>query len=427
MPKPHFAASTARARAETRGNPDNPEGFSGHSDNTHAHWPCRSMPGMMRHSAIWTDDMFTILDRYLMTEIIKTLFSILFVLLMIVAVHNFIIILERGVAGTIATDVIFSMLALELTKELGLLIAPTFFFAVLMTMGRMYRDSEMTALFAGGVGLLRIFRGYAWVIVPVMLFSALMMMVAKPWAHRLLEGYKKQQNASAEVSRIGAGKFNESGSGDLVFYVEELTDDHTLMRNLFVQHRKGKDLGVVRSRQGYQYTDPQSGDSYIVMQDGFRYDGEPGRLDYRISRFDNYAVRIGQGEVQSVHMEPKLRSMAELIASDQLADKAELQFRLSAPLAVLVFAVLSIPLSRASPRQGMAGRMVLALVTYFIFSNLQALSGSWMLNGVTPVWMGRWWVHLLMLLLAILLNLLDSFWFSTWLKNLRDRLVTTRP
>jgi lipopolysaccharide export system permease protein len=90
----------------------------------------------------------------------------------------------------------------------------------------------------------------------------------------------------------------------------------------------------------------------------------------------------------------------------------ELQLRLSGPLAVLIFAILSIPLSRASPRQGMAGRMVLALLAYFLFSNLEAVSGNWMLKGTTPYWLGRWWVHLLMLGLAGLLMVLDSLWFA---------------
>lgn len=371
--------------------------------------------------------MFAVLDRYLMTEIIKTMLGILSVLVMIVAVHNFILYLERGSAGAISSDVIFLMLGLELTKEIGLLITPTFFFAVLMTLARMYRDSEMTALFAGGVGRLRIFRGYAWVIVPVMLLSAAMMMVAKPWAHRLLKEYKEQQkNESADVINIGAGKFNESSQGDLIFYVEELTQDSTLMRNIFVQHRDGRDLGIVRSRNGYHYTDQRSGDSFVVMLDGFRYDGEPGSHDYRISKFEKYAVRVSKTDTTEIHMGPKLRSMAELFISDQMADKAELQLRLSAPLAILVFAVLSIPLSRASPRQGMAGRMVLALLAYFVFSNLQALSGSWMQSGATPLWLGRWWVHVLMLGLAGLLIMMDSLWFAAKLKELRDRLRLLR-
>ena len=366
--------------------------------------------------------MFAVLDRYLVTEILKTMFSILLVLTLIVVVHNFTQLMEKGAAGSISHEVIFTLLGLELTKEMGLLLPPTFFFGVLMTLGRMYRDSEMTALFAGGVGRMRIFRAYAWVIVPIILLTSGMTLMAKPWAHKLLKEIESEQDESADVLNISAGKFNESSKGDLIFYLEELSQERTLMRNIFVQHRDQSGLGIVRASKGYQYTDNQSGDVFIVMQDGYRYDGEPGNHDYRISRFEKYGVRISESDESQVQMVPKLRTSMELLTSDQLMDKVELQLRLSAPLAVLVFAVLSIPLSRASPRQGMAGRMVLALLVYFFFSNLQALSGSWMLSGVTPYWLGRWWVHLLMLALAGLLILIDSLWFAAKLRELRLRL-----
>lgn len=363
--------------------------------------------------------MFSVLDRYLVTEITKTLFSILLVLTLIVAVHNFTLLMEKGAAGNVSHEVIFTLLGLEVTKEMGLLMPPTFFFGLLMTLSRMYRDNEMTALFASGVGRLRIFRATIWVMVPVLLLTSAMTLVAKPWSHKLLKEINKEQDEGADVLNISAGKFNESKKGDLIFYLEELNQDRTLMRNIFVQHRNQDGLGIVRARNGYQYTDRRTGSVFIVMLDGYRYDGEPGNPDYKLSRFGKYGVRVSETEVAQVLMEPRLRDSRELLASNELPDKVELQLRLSAPLAVLAFAVLSIPLSRASPRQGMAGRMVLALLAYFFFSNLQALSGSWMLQGVTPYWLGRWWVHLLLLALAGLLLLFDSLWFAAQWRRLR--------
>lgn len=366
--------------------------------------------------------MFSVLDRYLVTEISKTMFAIFLVLVLIVGAHNFILYLERGSAGTLSHDLIFTMIGLELSKEMGLLITPTFFFAVLMTLSRLYRDSEMTALFAGGVGPWRVFRSYAWLILPVMLVSGTMTLWTKPWATKELKIYKNQQEQRSDMVNIGAGKFNESSKGDLIFYAEDLNEDRTLMRNLFVQHRDGDDLAIIRSEDGYQYTDAKTGDTYVVLQQGHRYDGEPGDLRFRLSRFAKYGVRVSEGDPDEVNLEPKTRSTSELLVSNQLADKVELQLRLSGPFAVLVFAVLSIPLSRASPRQGMAGRMVLALLAYFLFSNLEAVSGNWMAKGVTPLWLGRWWVHLLMLALAAALMVLDSLWFAEKWRRFRHGL-----
>jgi lipopolysaccharide export system permease protein len=369
-----------------------------------------------------TMPLFSVLDRYLVAEIVKAMLGLLSVLMLILAAQIFIRYLERGSAGAISHDVILTMLGLELVKELGLLLTSSFFFALLVTLGRMYRDSEMTALLAGGVGPMRVFRGYAWVILPVMMVSASMTLAVKPWAQRLLQEYRQDQNENADVVNIGAGKFNESNRGDLIFYVEELAEDRTRMRNIFIQHRNRGDLGIVRSVGGYQRTDPDTGDTYLVMENGFRYDGQPGAHAYRISRFDTYGVRITEADPRAVRMEPKLRSTAELLVSPGLADRAELQQRLFAPFSVLVFALLSIPLSRAPPRQGMTGRMVMALLVFFIYANLEALSGSWMMNGVTADWMGRWWVHLFMVGLGGLLLAFDSLWMAEYRKRLRSGL-----
>ena len=366
--------------------------------------------------------MFTILDRYLMSEVTKTLLAILSVLVLILAGHTFIRYLGKVAAGMVSHDVMLNMLGLELAKEFGLLLPPAFFFAVLMTLGRMYRDSEMTALFAGGVDRGRIFRAYAWIVIPVMILAGAVMLYGKPVAQKALKEYKEQQEEGSDIVNLSAGKFNESNKGDLIFYVEELTHNNTQMKNLFVQIRRRGKMSVIKAESGYQYHDAKTGERYIVMLNGYQYEGKPGQYTYTVSQFDKYAVRLEDADETKVQMEPKLRTTAELLASNNLHDKIELQLRFSAPLAVFVFAVLSIPLSRASPRQGMAGRMLLAILIYFIFFNLQALSGKWMEKGITPLWMGRWWIHVSMLGLAAFLIMRDTLWYAAMMRRFKAKL-----
>ena len=83
------------------------------------------------------------------------------------------------------------------------------------------------------------------------------------------------------------------------------------------------------------------------------------------------------------------------------------------PLAVVVFTLVSVPLSRSVPRQGMYGRLFIAFLVYFTLFNLLGVSGNWMEDGVTPKWLGRWWVHLLMLSMAAPLALRDSMWMAS--------------
>ena len=67
-----------------------------------------------------------------------------------------------------------------------------------------------------------------------------------------------------------------------------------------------------------------------------------------------------------------------------LTHRAELQFRLSLPLAVLAFTLVAVSLARTTPRQGIYGRLGAAVVIYFVFMNLQRVSERWFETGLSP-------------------------------------------
>ena len=367
--------------------------------------------------------MLLILDRYLLSEVLKSFAKILIILVLIIGSQIFIRYLDKVATGVVAHDVLSIMIGLEMSKELGNFIPPAFFFAILSTMGRMYKDSEMTALFASGVSQMRVFISFAWLIIPLMLLSAWLMMSVTPWAKQYLQEYKEEQKDTADIVNLSAGKFNESNKGDLVFYMEELNETRTEMSNIFVQHRKNGKLGLVKADKGYQYVDEKSGDTFIVMLNGFRFEGNPGEYAYTVTRFEKYAVRIDKARNQQILMTSSIKPTMDLLRDNSRWDQVEFQKRLAAPLSILVFAILSIPLSKSSPRKGMAGRIILAILIYFIYFNLQAVSGGWMYKGVTPLWLGRWWVHLVMLVIAAYLIMRNTLAYAAFVQSLKAKLL----
>jgi len=345
--------------------------------------------------------MLPIIDRYILREVTKSFFAIMTVLMLIVVSQSYIRILQDAVAGTISNEVMTRLLGLEVLQVLGPVTPPTFFFAILYTLGRMYRDSEMTALAAGGVGLRRIYRAFALVAVPVALVVAWFTLDLVPWVNaNKAQIMQQQKEESAELGMVVAGRFNEFSKGGLVFYVEKMSEDKRRMRNVFVQNRQHGKLGLITATEGYQYTEPDTGDLYLVLTSGHRYEGTPGHNDYSVGDFDKYAILIDRNDQVSDSLPSKAIPTDALFGSDDLRMQSELEYRFMFPVAVLVFTILSVPLSKSLPREGIYGRLLLALLFYFLFLNLQAVSGNWMVSGVTPAWMGRWWVHPLMLLLG---------------------------
>lgn len=371
--------------------------------------------------------MFSIIDRYLLQETLKGLLTILTVLLLILVGHAFISNLQRVVAGVLTNEVILELLGLEVLRALAVLIPMAFFFAILYTLGRMYRDSEMTALSACGVSTLRIYRAFIFSALPLALLVAWLSFFVRPWAGQTVEEIRYEQKAMANITNLAEGRFNEYSQGDLVFYVKELSSDRQRMRDVFVQNRQHGQLGLINAEEGYQHVDAETGARYIVLTNGRRYEGLPGHLDYTITEFKEYGLLLNQEEVAPLDLRRKAMASGDLWRSENIKDRAELQYRLALPLAVVLFTLISIPLSRSLPRQGMYGRLFFAFVIYFAFFNLLGVSGSWMEKGVTPAWLGRWWIHLLLLLVVMPLMLRNSVWgmalkqhLQQWLQQRRD-------
>ena len=352
-----------------------------------------------------------VIDRLLLKEILKTLSVVLLVLALVLLSNTLVRYLGKAASGSLGTDILFVVVGLELVKALGLIIPPAFFFSVLWVLGRMYRDSEMVALAASGFGHWRIFRSVLLAAVPLAILVGVLVMEVLPWAKGRVAVLKAEEASAVDISGVRAGRFNEFSRGGLVVYTEKLSPDGFKLEGVFVQDRQQGKLGLVTAENAYQTTDPDTGERFVILTNGQRYEGSPGQLDYKIGHFKEYAVRIPTFGLEVYKPKQSATSWQVLLASENPRDWAELQYRLSVPIALLAFAVLAVPLARSPPRSGVYGRLTLAVLLYFTFFNLQRVAERWLETGVVPGWLGMWWLPLVMLVVAGVIMLLDSNWF----------------
>lgn len=354
--------------------------------------------------------MFSVIDRYLLSEITKAMLAFVLVLIVIIMAHILIRYLEMVALGDISPSIMLQIIGIELLRALSRLLPPAFFFAVLFSLGRLYQNSEMIALEACGLHPLRIHRSLLLAAVPLAILVAWLAMDVLPWGTRMVDELEHREDQIAALAGLTPGRFHEYRQGKLVFYVESIDDKTKELRHLFVQTRDQERTSLVVAERGQQYLDQKTGSRYLLLHHGRRYDGIIGQNDYQLAQFERYALQITAGQGDNSELRRKAIPTSELLASDSIHFKAEFQARLALPLAVLAFAMLSIPLSRSQPRQGIYGRLAIAFLVYFIFLNLQGVSKNWMQDGVTPAALGTWWVPVLMLLTTMLLRVPDSQW-----------------
>ncbi len=276
----------------------------------------------------------------------------------------------------------------------------------------------MTALAACGVGPGRIYRSVILALLPAIALTTWLALWLRPWASVQIENIMlEQQQEGTELAGIQPGRFNEYRSGNLVFYAAEIDEQRGEMRNLFIQNREHGEVGLITAKRGIHDFDALTGDHFLTLFEGQRYEGVPGQGDYRIARFASYTLRIAESAAV-IRENRKSKSSQTLLQSANVADQAEFWERVSFPVSLVTLTLLAIPLSRSLPRQTLYGRLFFAFLVYFAYINLSGVSVGWMKKEVTPEWLGIWWVQVVWIILAMLLAGLDS----KGLRRLRRRL-----
>ncbi|MDM8561535.1 LPS export ABC transporter permease LptF [Candidatus Parabeggiatoa sp. HSG14] len=346
-----------------------------------------------------------IISRYFFREILHTLLALTTLLLLIYISHRFMMYLVEASVGALPADFIFQLLVLKLLSDLMLLLPLGFFLALLLALGRMYKDNEITAMAACGirVPVLTIVSfgvGFALIIGTLSLFLA-------PWAESQSANLQRKLSTIAEVGGIAAGRFKEFSHGKGIFYVETIDTNNNTMYTLFMQLNLPHKQVIMVAKQGHQVV--QEGELFMVLVDGHRYESTPGHLDYIVTKFAEHRLKIPKRiDAPSSNKKHEAIPSISLWYSQENSLKAELQWRLSLPLTVILLALLAVPLSHTTPRQGQYAKILIGILIYLIYNNMLNVAKKWVERGDVVPWIGVWWVHIALL---IIIGILFHFSF----------------
>lgn len=366
--------------------------------------------------------MWSIVDRYFVTEIVKVFGAIMITLLLVVASMLFLRTLEQVNVGTLQANMVLRFLGLQLLRDTATLLAPAAFLAVLMALGRMARDSELVAFTAGGLSQWRVFRAVLLFALPTALLTAWFALVLQPYASAQIQLIEAREDDKAtRISGLQAGRFYQQGDGSITFYAAGL-DENNRFTGVFVQDRRDDPPRILLSERGYYRKSPVDGEQAVVLEDGVRYNGRAGRADYQLVEFGRLTYGVAEADAeQEALWRHAAKPTSALVASEDLRDRAELQHRLAATIGVVSLCILAVPLTQLSPRRRNSGRLFLAFLAYFAFFNAQRLAEEWLTSGVTPPWLGMLWYQAVIVALVFAALVPGSYGFRRVLARLRGR------
>ena len=276
-----------------------------------------------------------------------------------------------------------------------------FVLAVMLALGRLYRDSEMPAMMACRIGPSGIYRPLIWLVVPLVAGVGWLAIDLGPRALVEIDRIGAEARREADLASIEPGRFTVFGPDEAVVYGERVTADG-FMENVFLQ--RIVDDGVVEvvvAERGEAVESEDPDVRLLVLHQGRRYEGIPGTSSFRVDEFAEHGIPYQLPSLDPPDPAPRAMPVPKLLSSSDPEHRAELQWRIGIPLSTVILAIFAVLLARSQPRAGRYGRLAIGLLVFIIYFNLLSAAKAWVEKGDLEPELGLWWVHGLFLLAAL--------------------------
>jgi lipopolysaccharide export system permease protein len=341
-------------------------------------------------------------DSTLRRDLARSFGATLVVIMTIVLTMMLIRTLGQAALGRVAPQDVALLMGYIALGYLPIVLALSLFIAVVATLGRMYRDSEMAVWFASGVGLSRFVRPVLRMSIPVLLVIAALMLFVWPWENQRSAELKERFEKRSDLSRVAPGQFQTSSDGSKVFFIERDSQDGRTGRNVFILATLADTESVTSARSGH--IDTEGVDRFLVLERGQRNEQNLRSGDKTLSRFESYRVLAGERVNTSPdELPPKALRSIDLLRQPTPRNQGEMTWRLGLVLGAANLMLLGIGLSASNPRRASNWNLLFALLSFVVYYNIINLSQAWVANGKLGMGSALVGVHGSALVLALVL------------------------
>lgn len=360
-----------------------------------------------------------IIQRYIVREIMTSFLGTLFVLLLIILGNTFVRLLGSVSSGNLPVDALGKLVLLGSVNGAIKLVPVALLIGMMLAFGRLYRDHEISALHASGIGPKQFYKGIFLFVAPLTLLISALVLFIIPGIEQTNQNIKNEIKQRPEASGIPVGEFMHANTGEkrITLFVEDIDEENVVMKRFFmhVENINNKKLdkesnkdekseekieNILAAQKALLYIDPESGGRIFKIENGSRYDNNRSTGEFTIFKFAEHGIHVPALKIKSSN-NLEAESFLKLLKNDDKESQAEIHWRLALIFSAPVMALLAFPLSYTTPRQGRFGKLALGILLYAVYANLIITGKSMIEDGRIPNWVGLWWAHLIFILLAL--------------------------
>ena len=355
----------------------------------------------------------TLISKYLIRNLIIFFSGITFIIALIVFGNQFVLTVQESVQHGIPIQELMPLVGLNMLRDIPIILTLSLFLSIIISISQLYKNSEAVVMNSIGIGD----KSFISSIQPLIVFSFIIVFIlsifAVPWAKQQKNIAEDKTLNASEFSFITEGKFETFKNGDIVFYASESENidaaNEQNMEEIFIYAIDNENPIIVLASKATKYVDNISKSIYLRLKDGVRYQGLPGSNNINILDFELYDLEIVSGDIQktiSDFSEIEEKSTFELIKEGGPLANAEVQWRFSQPISILILSILGVYLGKSSPRTGKGINILIGLVFFMLYNNGLLIAKTSIENNELNPFIGLWSIHIL---LAIFLIIFSQF------------------
>ncbi len=363
-----------------------------------------------------------IIKRYLIKEAFKAQLYVLCVLLIVFISQHFIRILSDAADGEIPTNFILQLVGLKLPYVLTLILPFSLFLGIFFYHGRMYVNHEMTALHALGFSEWAVTRTLMLVATVNIILFCILSFYIKPWADYKSEELLTHIDANTSIDTLTAGRFIHPEGSKSVIFVDKIDPNNTL-QTIFVAHKSDYDKNskyhILMAQEGYVKKD-KSNQQNLILAQGTRYTTFDEKLNFEITTFDRYRMLL-QVHKRDIDLSLSSLPLNELKKLNDPIAQGLYYWNISLPLMLPILTLLAVPLARVNTRQGKFAKIVPAILIYISYFIALMVGRRAIEQSLFPAEFGLWWIHGIVLCVAIYLFKKPTVQQRKWFVRFKPR------